>query len=151
MADTGDIRVGDAEREAVASELREHYAQGRLTMEDFQRRLDASFAAKTRADLDTLIEDLPHTMPPGRPLPASGSAGWHQHNRGSSYGYGGRRRRASFGRISSLLAALASLLIVLDFMAGLRFPLPGRLGLLLAIFAVIRGMLRRIFGLRRRS
>jgi hypothetical protein len=36
-------------------------------------------------------------------------------------------------------------------MAGLRFPLPGRLGLLLAIFAVIRGMLRRIFGLRRRS
>jgi hypothetical protein len=151
MADTGDIRVGDAEREAVADELREHYAQGRLTLEDFQRRLDASFAAKTRADLDTLIRDLPHTMPPGRPLPASGSAAWHQHNRGSSYGYGGRRQRASFGRISTLLAALASLLIVLDFMAGLRFPLPGRLGLLLAIFAVIRGMLRRIFGLRRRS
>jgi Domain of unknown function (DUF1707) len=150
MASTGDIRVGDAEREAVAAELREHYAQGRLTLEDFQRRLDASLTASTRRDLDQLIMDLPHTMPAGKPLPAAGSGPWHQHGRGSGYGYGGRRRRAAFGRVSSLLAALASLLIVLDFMAGLRFPLPGRLGLLLAIFAIIRGMLRRIFGLRRR-
>lgn len=148
MASTGDIRVGDAEREAVAAELREHYAQGRLTLEDFQRRLDASLTARTRRDLDELIRDLPHAMPAGKPLPAAGSGPWHQHGRG--YGYGGRRRRAAFGRVSSLLAALASLLIVLDFMAGLRFPLPGRLGLLLAIFAVIRSMLRRIFGLRRR-
>lgn len=150
MASTGDIRVGDAEREAVAAELREHYAQGRLTLEDFQRRLDASLTASTRRDLDQLISDLPHAMPAGKPLPAAGSGPWHQHGRGSGYGYGGRRRRAAFGRVSSLLAAIASLLIVLDFMAGLRFPLPGRLGLLLAIFAIIRGMLRRIFGLRRR-
>lgn len=148
MAGTGDFRVGDAEREAVAAELREHYAQGRLSLDDFQRRLDASFVAKTRSDLDQLISDLPHTMPAGRPLPASGSGPWHHHGRGS--GSGGRRRRAAFGRVTSMLAALASLVIVLDFMAGLRFPLPGRLGLLFAIFAVIRGLLRRIFGLRRR-
>jgi Domain of unknown function (DUF1707) len=94
MADTGDIRVGDAEREAVANELREHYAQGRLTMEDFQRRLDAAFAAKTRADLDALIKDLPHTMPPGRPLPASGSAAWHQHNRSAASARSWPRSRA---------------------------------------------------------
>jgi hypothetical protein len=149
MAGTGDLRVGDAEREAVAAELREHYAQGRLSLEDFQRRLDASLTARTRNDLDKLISDLPHAMPAGRPLPASGSRSWHQHGRGSGYGYGGRRRRAAFGRITSLLAALASLLIVFDVMAGLHFPLPGRLGILLAIFAVVRGVLRRIFGLRR--
>lgn len=148
MTGTGDLRVGDAEREAVAAELREHYAQGRLTLEDFERRLDASLTAKTRNDLDNLISDLPHTMPAGRPLPASGS--WHQHHRGSGYGYGGRGRRAAFGRISALIAALASLLIVFDLMAGLRFPMPGRLGILLAIFAVIRGLLRRVFGIRRR-
>ena len=41
MASSDDLRVGDAEREAVAAELREHYAQGRLTIDDFQRRLDA--------------------------------------------------------------------------------------------------------------
>ena len=148
MAGTGDFRVGDAEREAVAAELREHYAQGRLSLDDFQRRLDASFVAETRSDLDQLISDLPPTMPAGRPLPASGSGPWHQHGRGS--GSGGHRGRAAFGRVTSILAALASLLIVLDFMAGLRFPLPGRLGLLVAIFAVVRGLLRRIFGLRRR-
>ena len=148
MAGTGDFRVGDAEREAVAAELREHYAQGRLSLDDFQRRLDASLVAKTRNDLDQLISDLPHTMPAGRPLPAAGSGPWHQHGRGS--GSGGHRRRAAFGRVTSMLAALASLVIVLDFMAGLRFPLPGRLGLLVAIFAVVRGLLRRIFGLRRR-
>lgn len=148
MAGTGDFRVGDAEREAVAAELREHYAQGRLSLDDFQRRLDASFIAKTRNDLDQLISDLPHTMPAGRPLPASGSGPWHQHGRGS--GSSGGRRRAAFGRVTTMLAALASLVIVLDFMAGLRFPLPGRLGLLFAIFAVLRGLLRRIFGLRRR-
>jgi hypothetical protein len=52
--------------------------------------------------------------------------------------------------VSALLASIASLLIVFDFMAGLRFPLPGKLGLLLAIFTVIRGLLRRVFGGRRR-
>jgi len=150
MTGTGDLRVGDAEREAVAAELREHYAQGRLTLEDFERRLDASLTARTRSDLDELISDLPHTMPAGRPLPASGAAGWHQHGRGSGSGYGGWRRRAAFGRISSLLAALASLLIVFDFMAALRLPLPGRLGILVAIFALLRGLLRRVLGLRRR-
>jgi hypothetical protein len=31
-------------------------------------------------------------------------------------------------------------------MASFRFPLPGRLGILLAIFAVVRGLLRKIFG-----
>jgi uncharacterized protein DUF1707 len=144
MASADDLRVGDSEREAVAAELREHYAQGRLTMEDFQRRLDAAMTARTRGDLDLLIRDLPHAMPSGTPLPASTAGRGRHHGRGSGYGYGGRRRSA-FGRISTLLAALASLLIVFDFMAGLRFPLPGRLGILLAIFAVIRGLLRRIF------
>lgn len=145
MASADDLRVGDSEREAVAAELREHYAQGRLTIEDFQRRLDAALSARTRGDLDRLIRDLPHTMPSGTPLPASTAASWRHHGRGSGYGNGGRRR-AVFGRISTLLAVLASCLIVFDFMASFRFPLPGRLGILLAIFAVIRGLLRKIFG-----
>jgi Domain of unknown function (DUF1707) len=149
MGSTDDLRVGDSEREAVAAELREHYAQGRLTIEDFQRRLDAALSARTRGDLDILIRDLPHAMPSGKPLPASTAGNWRHHGRGSGYGYGGRRR-AAFGRISTLLAALASCLIVFDFMASFRFPIPGRLGILLAIFAVIRGLLRKIFGVGRR-
>jgi hypothetical protein len=45
-----------------------------------------------------------------------------------------------------LLAALASWLLVYDvLLVGLRVPWPGQAGLLIAIFAFIRGLLRRIF------
>ncbi len=156
MAPSDSLRVGDAEREAVAAELREHYAQGRLSMEDFNQRLDAAYAARTRGDLDKLISDLPHAKPAGTPLPApppgSLRRGHGPHFVPPGAGFGsGERRHAGFGRFTTLLAALASLVIVFDFMANLSFPWPGRLGLLLAIFAVIRGLLRRIFrGARRR-
>jgi hypothetical protein len=156
MAPSDNLRVGDAEREAVAAELREHYAQGRLSMEDFQQRLDAAFAAKTRGDLDKLIGDLPHARPAGAPLPAPPPGSWghhghgpHFHPPGAGFGYG-ERRRARFGRLTTLLAAVASLFIVFDAMAGLSFPWPGRLGVLVAIFALLRGLLRRIFGGARR-
>jgi hypothetical protein len=154
MASSDGLRVGDAEREAVAAELREHYAQGRLTIEDFNRRLDAAFAARTRGDLDALIQDLPHARPAGAPLPASSAGNWRHHSHGPGFGPGGfghgERRRARLGRISTLLAAMASLLIVFDFMAGLHFPGFGKFGLLFAIFAVIRGLLRRVLGGARR-
>jgi hypothetical protein len=153
MAPSSDsLRVGDAEREAVAAELREHYAQGRLSMEDFNQRLDAAYAATTRGDLDKLISDLPHAKPAGTPLPAPppGSLRHGPHFAPPGAGFGrGERRRAWFGRFTTLLAAVASLLIVL--MVHLSFPWPGRLGLLVVIFTLLRGLLRRIFrGARRR-
>jgi hypothetical protein len=147
MAETDGLRVGDSEREAVAAELREHYAQGRLTIEDFQRRLDAALKARTRGDLSKLISDLPNAKPAGAPLPAPPGS-WRQHDRrsGPEFGSGDRgRRRAAVSGVSALLASIAGLLIVFDFMAGLRFPLPGKLGILIAIFTVIRALLRRVF------
>jgi hypothetical protein len=156
MAPGDNLRVGDAEREAVAAELREHYAQGRLSIEDFQQRLDAAYAAKTRGDLDKLISDLPHARPAGAPLPAPPPGSWgnhghgaHFHPPGAGFGYG-ERRRARFSGLITLLAAVASLFIVFAAMAGLSFPWPGRLGILVAIFALLRGLLRRIFGGARR-
>lgn len=86
MATGYNIRVGDAEREATASQLREHYADGRLTLDELNERLDQAFAAKTRADLNTVMRDLPMVPRPGMPGPAgsasagsgsaAGSAGW---------------------------------------------------------------------------
>ncbi|MBO0802755.1 MAG: DUF1707 domain-containing protein [Nocardiopsaceae bacterium] len=57
------MRVGHAEREAVTAELREHYASGRLTLDELNERLDAALDAKTRADLDALMTDLPSAGP----------------------------------------------------------------------------------------
>jgi len=53
------IRASDADRERTASLLREHHADGRLTGEEFNDRLDRTFAAKTIGELDELLADLP--------------------------------------------------------------------------------------------
>jgi hypothetical protein len=59
------VRVGDGERDAVVELLREAAAHGRLTMSEFDERLDAALQAKTYADLDPLVADLP-VEPPSR-------------------------------------------------------------------------------------
>jgi hypothetical protein len=53
------IRASDADRDRTASLLREHHAEGRLTAEEFDDRLDRALAAKTRGELDELLADLP--------------------------------------------------------------------------------------------
>jgi hypothetical protein len=53
------LRIGDAERTAAADDLGEHYAQGRLTAEEHQERLDRVWAARTSAELTPLFADLP--------------------------------------------------------------------------------------------
>lgn len=67
MASGNEMRVGDAEREAAAAELREHYASGRLTLDELNERIDKAFAAKTRGDLNVLMTDLPSRRPTGAP------------------------------------------------------------------------------------
>ena len=53
------IRASDTDRERTAALLREHHAHGRLTPEEFNDRVDQTFAAKTIGDLDALLADLP--------------------------------------------------------------------------------------------
>lgn len=53
------VRASDADRERTATLLREHHAEGRLTPEEFNDRLDRVFEAKTIGDLDALLADLP--------------------------------------------------------------------------------------------
>jgi hypothetical protein len=61
------LRVGDKERDAVGEILRRHHLEGRLDTDEFQGRLDRCLAAKTYAELDELIADLPRERvePPG--------------------------------------------------------------------------------------
>jgi hypothetical protein len=53
------VRASDAEREQVVAELREHAAEGRLTLEEFSQRIDETYAAKTLAELEEVRRDLP--------------------------------------------------------------------------------------------
>ncbi|MYZ37821.1 MULTISPECIES: DUF1707 domain-containing protein [unclassified Streptomyces] len=54
-----DTRASDAEREQVAERLREAVAEGRLDMEEFDERLDATYKARTHGELVPLVRDLP--------------------------------------------------------------------------------------------
>jgi hypothetical protein len=56
-------RASDADRDRFASELHEHFAEGRLSLDELQRRLDLVFAAETLVDLYELTSDLPHPGP----------------------------------------------------------------------------------------
>ncbi|HEY1669929.1 MAG TPA: DUF1707 domain-containing protein [Trebonia sp.] len=53
------LRASDADRERTAQLLREHHAVGRLTVEEFNERLEKTFAARTLGELDELLADLP--------------------------------------------------------------------------------------------
>ena len=54
-----EVRVSDDERERVAAEIREHFAQGRLDVEELSDRLERVYAARTRRDLDAARAELP--------------------------------------------------------------------------------------------
>jgi hypothetical protein len=53
------IRASDEDRGRTAAALGEHYAAGRLTLEEFQERLDKVYAATTLGELGRLMTDLP--------------------------------------------------------------------------------------------
>ncbi|MFF3440982.1 DUF1707 domain-containing protein [Streptosporangium sp. NPDC002721] len=59
MAAGPEMRASDGDRDKVASVLREHYAQGRLTTEEFDERLEQLYTSKTYGELAVLTSDLP--------------------------------------------------------------------------------------------
>jgi hypothetical protein len=64
------LRIADADRERVAERLRRAAGEGRLAPEELEERLEAAFAARTRADLEPLVADLPaEPSPPARGRP----------------------------------------------------------------------------------
>jgi DNA-binding MarR family transcriptional regulator len=53
------VRAGDADRDAAAAALGEHFAQGRLTLDELDARLDATLTATTHGELSEAARDLP--------------------------------------------------------------------------------------------
>ena len=172
MASGNDMRVGDAERDAAANELREHFASGRLTQDELNERLDRTFAAKTRGDLTGLFADLPSSTwqnaaagPTARP--AEQWAGWgagdgRRANAGADDPFGdsgaGAGRPGGYGRraVGAVLVPLVLLAALLTFGLFAIFgigggPRPFGFVLVLAAFALLRRLLFGIFGWRRRG
>jgi hypothetical protein len=73
MEDMGreQMRAADADRQQVAEHLRVALAEGRLDLAEYDERLQGAYAAKTYADLDRLLADLPNAAPvvPAAPAP----------------------------------------------------------------------------------
>jgi DUF1707 SHOCT-like domain/Domain of unknown function (DUF4190) len=57
----GNMRAADADRDRVAGILGTAYSEGRLSKDEYDARLDTAMSARTFADLDSLVTDLPAT------------------------------------------------------------------------------------------
>jgi Domain of unknown function (DUF1707) len=64
------VRVGDRDRDAVAHQLQDAFAEGRLDDDEFDQRMRAALTARLAAELDVLTADLPAAPAAARPVPA---------------------------------------------------------------------------------
>ncbi|WP_245646120.1 DUF1707 SHOCT-like domain-containing protein [Nocardiopsis trehalosi] len=65
------MRAADRDRDDVAEILRDAAAEGRITLEELDERLDRVYRARTYADLRPITADLPVPGPAGPPAPAA--------------------------------------------------------------------------------
>ncbi|MGI5323534.1 DUF1707 domain-containing protein [Actinomadura nitritigenes] len=106
MAPNPDIRASDADRDRVAESLREHCAEGRITMDEMQERLESAYAAKTLGDLQEITSDLPehdlyqHPIPASRPNSTASPA--VRRSGGDLYRQGGRAVWATWATVSAI-------------------------------------------------
>ncbi|MGB6576504.1 MAG: DUF1707 domain-containing protein [Streptosporangiaceae bacterium] len=162
MATGFNVRVGDADRDAVTAQLREHYADGRLTLEELNERLDQAFAAKTKADLNTVMRDLPQATRPAADMPYGGTAwqgpawpGPMATKPGQDYGNGGwggsqgNQRRCGQRNAFAPLMGLVWLVLILGsvFLFGLG---GGERPLAIILFFAALALVKRLFGFGRR-
>jgi hypothetical protein len=128
------IRLSDAERDAAAADLGEHFAQGRLTAEEHDERLGAIWSAKTRGEIGPIFRDLPSAYA-GVAEPAPTGQAW----RPPAYWNAGPRvwttTRAVQRRVPTPLFVILAILVVLTVIAHLPFIL---LGLLVWAFVATR-------------
>ena len=68
------LRVSDADRDAVVTELGEHFQAGRLDAAELDDRTGRALRARVRSDLDEVLTDLPRKpLVSGGPRAAAGS------------------------------------------------------------------------------
>ncbi|MBB5786007.1 DUF1707 SHOCT-like domain-containing protein [Jiangella mangrovi] len=55
-------RAADTDRDLVAEDLRDAFAEGRLDNDEYERRMQAVWSARTYGELDRLTADLPQPL-----------------------------------------------------------------------------------------
>lgn len=53
------MRIGDAERDTATAELGDHFAAGRLTLDELHERVAQALSARTHGQLSQVMRDLP--------------------------------------------------------------------------------------------
>jgi hypothetical protein len=114
MPPNPDIRASDADRDRMASLLREHCAQGRITVDELNERLEAVYSAKTLGQLQEVTSDLPEEDLYELPVPASQRTHVNPARDGSAMlsGRGGRAMWATWAAVSGLNLAIWLILAV---------------------------------------
>jgi hypothetical protein len=69
-----DLRASDADRAQVADRLRRALEEGRLTLAEYDERLQQTYAARTYGELDPILGDLPGPATAGRSQMAPAAA-----------------------------------------------------------------------------
>jgi Domain of unknown function (DUF4190)/DUF1707 SHOCT-like domain len=74
----GQMRAADADRDRAVSYLTTAYTEGRLGKDEYDARLETALSARTYADLDQIVTDLPGArigpVPRRGPTPTNGLA-----------------------------------------------------------------------------
>jgi uncharacterized membrane protein len=129
------MRASDTDRDRVAELLTAAYVEGRLSKDEYDARLDSALSARSYADLDRLVADLP-AAPAAEPQP--GAAGTDLSPLGPTNGLA----------VASLVSALAEVIlgpvaavpaIVLGHVARHQIKRTGEQGAGLALTGLIIG------------
>jgi hypothetical protein len=94
------VRVSDADRNRVIDVLKQHTGEGRLTLDEFEARVDEVLAARTGTDLRRVLRELP--VPQAQPV----------------------RRRPSFPIAVPALPVIVMVVVFISLVAGHLFLLP---------------------------
>jgi len=121
MPTDDEIRASDADREHAVGMLRDGFAAGRLTLDEFDERTTAAFASRTWGELRELTRDLPTAGQRGF-LPPAPVAPRHPRGRGDQLPAGAHPRGAP-GLIPVLALGLFWLMLTISARAeGLLIP-----------------------------
>ena len=74
----GSLRASDADRDEIVSRLNKAATEGRIAADELEQRVSAALTARTYAELDATVADLPRqpVRRPRRQVQQRSNAGW---------------------------------------------------------------------------